>query len=721
MVPTPKPIFVLKKSPNKTDTVNYTTLQQVPRTAGAFRVVDADALLWPNPTIRVLEYSNIRFDKNPEPSLKALGKSRQYVAVSHVWDYAFEVDSKVTNQNVKEQLDIDVDAPDGKSLDTKTISWVGLEQVAQACKHVTGGPVKYFWLDFLCLDQVTKKNDLEKQYQLCIMGSIYESATAVITMIGGIAYAQGVTQRTAWMDRAWTLQESILNSQTYICVKWPTSKPNVQKPGKPGKYWKFTTINWKHKLSPPTDSLYLISLQDLLDLTDAQPLKISGVPHVSILDGMTRNAGYVPRRALRACLSADNRIKHTGVWRSMFMRTSSKPVDVVYSIMTIFKIRVDPYRKNRDPAFVFADLARKTAAIAKIGPVWLTLGGITGSELERHPDSLLIPQFPHTDKANVPSSNTPPKMSFKDPTTKVRRWDWVGYHLDDSPWYIKKFHMYFVSHSHPHLVNAVMLKVRSVSSPQSYRFPRPGVAKPAVRKFSKSVQLGSMTGDCTYSGDITGPEVYAVYVGDIGDMSIGSPLSRVEYATRPKRNFAGHQFLLFMRYNRQKGSWGVAGDGVFRVAGRKGWTVPQNCRYMFTVGGGAQSVIHRWQAPVITDPSSMDARNRSFNNNYGFRELTDLGWTNTMHMPINWMAKIVSATVMFEYPKRHGRVHQSDQDLLRTMTPGHLLDMIHNGWPSGWAITSRRSTMMMKNCSACSRKRFPYPSSPAIPKTHLKR
>lgn len=125
------------------------------------------------------------------------------------------------------------------------------------------------------------------------------------------------------------------------------------------------------------------------------------------------------------------------------MRTSTHPVDVAYSIMGIFNLQIDPYRKNREPEFLFNDLARKAAARWNVGPVWLTIGGLIGSNIPRSDDSQIVFNFPHVEDAGEDSDDKPPEMAFIEFN---REWiDWVGYHVDDSQYYIKRYDIRFLT------------------------------------------------------------------------------------------------------------------------------------------------------------------------------------------------------------------------------------------------------------------------------------
>jgi len=166
-------------------------------------------------------------------------------------------------------------------------------------------------------------------------------------MVHGIAAVHDVESATAWMDRAWTLQETVVKWQkTYIYIRCPSGQQTVRDPSDLSKSYTFMKVKRAQSMKTGT-SLFLVAIADLLELADIDRTKISlttPLPPVAVLNGDARHpktkkpiASDSSRRALRAAFSKYPCIKYTGVWRSMFRRTVSHPVDVVYSIMGIFK------------------------------------------------------------------------------------------------------------------------------------------------------------------------------------------------------------------------------------------------------------------------------------------------------------------------------------------------------------------------------------------------
>ncbi|KAH8589007.1 hypothetical protein B0O99DRAFT_495041, partial [Bisporella sp. PMI_857] len=372
---------------------------------------------------------------------------------------------------------------------------------------------------------------------------------------------------------------------------------------------------------------------------------------VKVLDGEKSNPSDSPRRALRIALSSNRRIKYTGVWRSMFMRTSTHPVDVAYSIMGIFDLQIDPYRKNREPEFLFNDLARKAAARWEIGPVWLTIGGLIGSNIPRSDDSKIVFNFPHVEGADEDSDDTPPEMPFIEGDYE---WvDWVGYHVDDSQYYIKKYDIRFLTQvSHPHVINATMLRV-SLTNGRMKKFPRPGGGQ--MNRKTARLTIGTMDGYCIYLGDLSNArqrQIQACYIGKVNDMTFDdwslalSPVSGLPDIT-------DWRYFLFFEYFEE--AWIVVADGVYRPQGQ--FRVSPGSRSIFTVGSGAQSSIWKWPAG---GHDKLDVRREYPYETYGIEPLRDWRVTSPQQRYLKWFAFKVCGRTRCDWRSARVRVKVSD-------------------------------------------------------------
>ncbi|KAK7742423.1 hypothetical protein SLS62_010731 [Diatrype stigma] len=637
----PHLLFQLNKSEDKY--FNYKTLGGGGRVSGAFRAIGVDGLVRPkvpkDPELKIYEFQDIKYGNNAASRLSALGKSKSggYVAISHVWEAASDVHNQLEKMDVSDLLNIDTNSPSKDALDTKTLSWPGLIQMAQATDEKR---VKYFWLDLLCIDQVDR-DDEDMDYQICIMADLYRWASCVIVMIGGAGCVQHPDQATGWMDRAWTLQEAVVNkNNTYVYLKWPVSQKRVPKPSDPKKHWIFHEVK---SLSKAGDIYVccLVGLDSLLDMADAESTALSKYPTISVLNGVADHVGNAPRLALRAARAPNKQVKYMGAWRSMYMRTSSRPVDVVYSIMGVFGLQVDPFKKNRDPTFIFNDLARKTAA--KVGPAWLIIGGVTGSDIPINPDSYVIPEFPHTEKAGVKSDNKPAKMNFRG------RWEWVSSHVDHSPDYIESFRpsdqaICFLTHSQPHIINATMIPLneKPYITTKDKPVQREGVKN--ARRTVAHVKLGREKGRCVYYGNLTGTwrrpgEIQAVLVGKVGNMrdkGIDLPAT--------KKSYKGGYYFLFFHCTRKQKRWRIVANGVWTPSSSS-WRPPSNKRFIFTVRENGHGYSRKWPAD---DNYRFDQRHRRFCHSYGVDPLVDRPPNRPRVKLIQWFGS------KHTLPKRHG-------------------------------------------------------------------
>jgi hypothetical protein len=644
-----------KSSTLPADPLNYDLiLGGNSRTEGAFRLIEVNSLISniTQPVLKIIEFYDIRFGQSASLNLLNLSTAGyMYTAISHVWDSAPDVEHQINAMDDLDVFGVDFDAPHGGTgLRSVTLSWTGLIQMAYAARKKGSD---YFWLDLCCIDQPDRDDD-EMAYQISIMADIYRYANNVIVMVGGAGCVQHADQATPWMDRAWTLQEAILNTKTFVCILWPDLKRNVWY--KSSLTWKLQKVNIGLPLPISTDACCLIPLKDLLDMADADQsiLLSTGYPSVNVLDGMTIRAGKAPRMALRAALAppSQKQIRYTGVWRSMFMRTSTKAVDVVYSIMGIFDLQIDPFKKNRDAAFMFNDLIRKTAASPNIGAwAWLTVGGVTGNDIPPDASSGIIPRFPHDELNIAATSNKPPEMDFHG------RWEWVGHHVDRSPFYIKSVSDYntshninFMTHSQPHIINATMIPINlKPTSPTTRRVNT--VGRKGVTRNKSKVKILSKTADCIYSGDLVGEwrgagSIQAVFVGTVGDMRTGTPPIKVDPSNTSATNYSGWKCFLFMRYKKSVKSWCVVANGVWNAPT---WTPPSSFRYIFNVGDRAQTRHRKWKT---NDNNWVDQRTRRFKHTYGVEALREWLSDDPGERKIKWFGFKVSAQFL---PSRFAR------------------------------------------------------------------
>lgn len=215
------------------------------RQAGAFRAASVEGLLATPPKISLSEWPNLDWE--------ACTNLPKYAAISHVWKASAKV----------EWMSLMVDRPLNiltKESAPHKISWYGLVQAATAAQYLK---CPYLWLDLLCIDQ--NPNDDDKERQIKNMANIYKNATAVLVMLGGVQAVQSYWDCSAWVLRAWNLQEATLCIETYALVTSPSkdhwAMDEHEVDGVELSYNEFTLVN---------DEISIVRLLDLLERSTSQ-------------------------------------------------------------------------------------------------------------------------------------------------------------------------------------------------------------------------------------------------------------------------------------------------------------------------------------------------------------------------------------------------------------------------------------------------------------------
>ena len=246
----------------------------------------------------------------------------------------------------------------------------------------------YVWLDRLCILQ-TNKDD--KAWQIARMYLIYASCETCYILPGGIRRLVGLDEETSWIHRGWTLQEAVVPKCAIVIYSWKRPIPLA-----------ISTVSGEFRLSE------LISGKSAC--TSLNILVESG--HFQLADTIIGgdwqwydfNVGIFPHGPSNAALigalgdkgdraDADKEdLRLQAVWRSALLRTSSRPVDMIFSIMGIFGVSLDPH------AFDPNDRLGATIALAR---EILRKGGKAhwiGAAYPLDPSPYLstFPQFPET-------------------------------------------------------------------------------------------------------------------------------------------------------------------------------------------------------------------------------------------------------------------------------------------------------------------------------------
>ncbi|KAJ6473294.1 hypothetical protein C8R45DRAFT_411037 [Mycena sanguinolenta] len=217
---------------------------------------------------------------------------------------------------------------------------------------------RFVWLDRLSIMQTSKP---DKQWQIRKMNGIYQSCEMCCILPGGIRRLVRLEEETSWIHRGWTLQEAIVPKHATVLYAW-----NRAMDGEVFTGGGFTLTPIIAGQSAHTELSVL--LQASLLSSSMVPMIVDGVQiplNFSIFGADGDLAATAPSTALLEALASTNddtaalNRRHQQIWRSALLRSSSRPVDMVFSVMGLFGVSLDPGSFHSD------DRLGATIALAK--------------------------------------------------------------------------------------------------------------------------------------------------------------------------------------------------------------------------------------------------------------------------------------------------------------------------------------------------------------------
>ncbi|KAI0353862.1 hypothetical protein OH77DRAFT_1426681 [Trametes cingulata] len=228
---------------------------------------------------------------------------------------------------------------------------ISIQLLTHICAAAVKERVGLIWLDRLCIMQTNKE---DKAWQIQQMYSVYQRCAVCFVLPGGINRLAGLGEDTAWIHRAWTLQELLAPPRSLVVFEWTYGS---------GTYTGATVgriedvVPRKSAMADATDILQFCIEGKMTfnrdKSTDATrrfsiPVHIFGAP--------SSPQAWATMGALRLRGSESG---ESAVWRSALMRTSSRPVDMILSIMGLFDVSLNPSDFDKD------DRVGATVALAK--------------------------------------------------------------------------------------------------------------------------------------------------------------------------------------------------------------------------------------------------------------------------------------------------------------------------------------------------------------------
>ncbi|KAI3602880.1 het-domain-containing protein [Moniliophthora roreri] len=277
---------------------------------------------------------------------------------------------------------------------------ITLEVLHHGCMAAMLEGAEKLWLDRLCILQTSR---MDKAWQIMNMSSIYRHCVACIVLPGGLARLVDPTERTDWINRAWTLQEVTLPKKSIVLFAWSHGsvvwRDYELMSGIPGDSLKVPiteVIPEQSAVAPVTEVLKACFHFTGSVYYDDKATQKGAVLKVNIL-GPSRAASVA---SLLWTLEANHPIaKETAIWQSAILRTSSRPVDMIFSIMHLFNVTLNPLDFGKNDR-IGATIALAKEILRSGGkPAWL------GATLDIRPSQYIssFPELPQTHVEGVES------------------------------------------------------------------------------------------------------------------------------------------------------------------------------------------------------------------------------------------------------------------------------------------------------------------------------
>ncbi|KDQ08661.1 hypothetical protein BOTBODRAFT_165770 [Botryobasidium botryosum FD-172 SS1] len=228
---------------------------------------------------------------------------------------------------------------------------VGVDVLKHVCTAALREKTNYIWLDRLCIMQTSKD---DKHWQISQMFQIYRRCALCVVLPGGVQRLVELHERTAWINRGWTLQEALAPPRVEVIYAWEWRS---------GMYYGAFRGSITELIpgeSAMTPLRAVLSLQSF-GLTTFFPsmnsphitfrTEIFGAPNDSSPNTTTEQTTEVVTFMLKYALgdTFENFDEQApAIWRSALFRTSSRPVDMVFSIMGLFGVTLDTRKFHKD-------------------------------------------------------------------------------------------------------------------------------------------------------------------------------------------------------------------------------------------------------------------------------------------------------------------------------------------------------------------------------------
>ncbi|KAF7968407.1 hypothetical protein HWV62_30645 [Athelia sp. TMB] len=208
---------------------------------------------------------------------------------------------------------------------------ISIAVLLEVCKAALQESVPYLWLDRLCIIQTNKE---DRVWQIQRMHGLYKGCEVCYVLPGGIRRLVGIEEQTSWIDRAWTLQEGMVPKRAQVILKWDSGKPTGFSTCS-AQPFTLTEITASKTGMVPLE----IAISNAVGYSYVDTIHNS---HIRIELNIFGGHGSAQAQALSGAMNEkEPDSKAQAIWKCAIMRTSSRPVDMVFSVMGLFGVTLN--------------------------------------------------------------------------------------------------------------------------------------------------------------------------------------------------------------------------------------------------------------------------------------------------------------------------------------------------------------------------------------------
>ncbi|THH17046.1 hypothetical protein EW146_g3697 [Bondarzewia mesenterica] len=228
---------------------------------------------------------------------------------------------------------------------------ISIDVLNHACMASIKQGFHYLWFDRLCIMQTSRD---DKTWQIAKMYEVYKSCDLCIVLAGGVQRLVRLDEETFWIHRGWTLQEVLAPATVLVLFDWKLGRGRGRSGDDPEGV--VDEVISRQSAVASLSVLLNASVVGYMSFTDSSGTT-RGPAEVKIFSAQPTTYSWNdcplwrPQRklfppnvaALAVAMSAhfDPDTRSYAIWQSALMRTSSRPVDMIFSIMGLFGVILD--------------------------------------------------------------------------------------------------------------------------------------------------------------------------------------------------------------------------------------------------------------------------------------------------------------------------------------------------------------------------------------------